>query len=170
MVLSYESRITIWTWGVWNRGIHRLMTETELRIHEDTERGDNDTIKMPDGKRVVIDGKTCMDSWRAWTVLNSESIMYVLLWKVWPLLLLRETLDIFVRWRKLEQVSPILILVLTVYLLLWSSFRSSVQLYDKVLLHMGDRILIKSLWIFGLRFLRDHYPQYPPYLILQTTL
>ncbi|KAI6086529.1 hypothetical protein F4821DRAFT_128751 [Hypoxylon rubiginosum] len=31
----------------------------KLRIHEDTERGDNDTVKMPDGKTVKIDGKTC---------------------------------------------------------------------------------------------------------------
>ena len=34
---------------------------TELRIHEHTERGDNDTIKMPDGKTVKIDGKTCAE-------------------------------------------------------------------------------------------------------------
>lgn len=34
---------------------------TELRIHEHTERGDNDTIKMQNGKTVVIDGKTCAD-------------------------------------------------------------------------------------------------------------
>ncbi|ESZ96345.1 hypothetical protein SBOR_3277 [Sclerotinia borealis F-4128] len=33
----------------------------KLRIHEHTERGDNDTIKMPDGKKVTIDGKTCKD-------------------------------------------------------------------------------------------------------------
>lgn len=33
----------------------------KLNIHEHTERGDNDTIKMPDGKTVVIDGKTCSD-------------------------------------------------------------------------------------------------------------
>lgn len=33
----------------------------ELNIHEHTERGDNDTIKMPGGKTVVIDGKTCAD-------------------------------------------------------------------------------------------------------------
>ncbi|KAL3418938.1 hypothetical protein PVAG01_09158 [Phlyctema vagabunda] len=33
----------------------------KLNIHEHTERGDNDTIKMPNGKKVVIDGKTCMD-------------------------------------------------------------------------------------------------------------
>lgn len=34
---------------------------TELRIHEHTERGDNDTIKMPNGKKVVIDGKKCSE-------------------------------------------------------------------------------------------------------------
>ena len=33
----------------------------ELRIHEHTERGDNDTIKMPNGKTVVVDGKKCSD-------------------------------------------------------------------------------------------------------------
>ncbi len=33
----------------------------ELRIHEETERGDNDTVKMPTGQKVVIDGKTCAD-------------------------------------------------------------------------------------------------------------
>jgi len=33
----------------------------KLRIHKDTERGDNDTVKMPDGKSVIIDGKTCAD-------------------------------------------------------------------------------------------------------------
>lgn len=33
----------------------------ELRIHKDTERGDNDTVKMPNGQKVVIDGKTCAD-------------------------------------------------------------------------------------------------------------
>jgi len=31
----------------------------KLRIHEHTERGDNDTVKMPNGQKVVIDGKTC---------------------------------------------------------------------------------------------------------------
>lgn len=35
------------------------VTATELRIHEHTERGDNDTIKMPNGQKVVIDGKRC---------------------------------------------------------------------------------------------------------------
>jgi len=35
--------------------------EIELRIHEKTERGDNDTIKMPNGQKVVIDGKKCSD-------------------------------------------------------------------------------------------------------------
>ncbi|KAI5924615.1 hypothetical protein F4810DRAFT_664404 [Camillea tinctor] len=33
----------------------------KLRIHKDTERGDNDTIKMPNGTKVKIDGKTCSD-------------------------------------------------------------------------------------------------------------
>jgi complex III assembly factor LYRM7 len=33
----------------------------ELRIHEYTERGDNDTVKMPNGQTVVIDGKKCSD-------------------------------------------------------------------------------------------------------------
>lgn len=31
----------------------------KLRIHEHTERGDNDTVKMPNGQSIVIDGKTC---------------------------------------------------------------------------------------------------------------
>ncbi|TVY85600.1 Mitochondrial zinc maintenance protein, mitochondrial, partial [Lachnellula willkommii] len=35
--------------------------DVELRIHEQTERGDNDTIKMPNGQKVVLDGKTCAD-------------------------------------------------------------------------------------------------------------
>jgi complex III assembly factor LYRM7 len=34
---------------------------SELRIHEHTERGDNDTVKMPNGQTVVIDGKKCSD-------------------------------------------------------------------------------------------------------------
>ncbi|KAI9745083.1 MAG: Mitochondrial zinc maintenance protein 1, mitochondrial [Claussenomyces sp. TS43310] len=33
----------------------------KLRIHEETERGDNDTVRMPNGQKVVIDGKTCAD-------------------------------------------------------------------------------------------------------------
>ncbi|KAI1212077.1 uncharacterized protein F4807DRAFT_458278 [Annulohypoxylon truncatum] len=33
----------------------------ELRIHKDTERGDNDTVKFPGGKTVKIDGKKCTD-------------------------------------------------------------------------------------------------------------
>ncbi|KAI0599557.1 hypothetical protein F4775DRAFT_591343 [Biscogniauxia sp. FL1348] len=33
----------------------------KLRIHKDTERGDNDTVKFPNGKKVKIDGKTCAD-------------------------------------------------------------------------------------------------------------
>lgn len=36
-----------------------LMATPGLRIHEETERGDNNTIKMPNGQKVVIDGKTC---------------------------------------------------------------------------------------------------------------
>ncbi|KAH9905132.1 hypothetical protein F4778DRAFT_728836 [Xylariomycetidae sp. FL2044] len=31
----------------------------KLRIHEDTERGDNDTVKLAGGKTVKIDGKKC---------------------------------------------------------------------------------------------------------------
>jgi complex III assembly factor LYRM7 len=41
--------------------ITRLNRFTELRIHDETERGDNDTVKMPNGQKVVIDGKTCAD-------------------------------------------------------------------------------------------------------------
>lgn len=33
----------------------------ELRIHEETERGDNDTVKFPGGQTVKIDGKKCSD-------------------------------------------------------------------------------------------------------------
>ncbi|KAE8443195.1 Mitochondrial zinc maintenance protein 1, mitochondrial [Mollisiaceae sp. DMI_Dod_QoI] len=33
----------------------------KLRIHEHTERGDNDTVKMANGQKIVIDGKTCAD-------------------------------------------------------------------------------------------------------------
>ncbi|KAL1873426.1 hypothetical protein VTK73DRAFT_1017 [Phialemonium thermophilum] len=33
-----------------------------LRIHKDIERGDNDTIKMPGGKTVRIDGRKCSDA------------------------------------------------------------------------------------------------------------
>lgn len=32
---------------------------SELRIHKDTERGDNDTIKAPGGGTLRIDGRTC---------------------------------------------------------------------------------------------------------------
>ena len=32
-----------------------------LRIHEETERGDNDTVKTGNGQTVKIDGKTCAD-------------------------------------------------------------------------------------------------------------
>jgi hypothetical protein len=38
-----------------------MLTRAELRIHEHTERGDNDTVKMPNGQTVVIDGKKCSD-------------------------------------------------------------------------------------------------------------
>lgn len=41
--------------------ISLLSHTAELRIREDTERGDNDTVKMPGGQKVVIDGKTCAD-------------------------------------------------------------------------------------------------------------
>lgn len=37
------------------------MRSPELRIHEDTERGDNDTIKLSEGKTIKIDGKKCTD-------------------------------------------------------------------------------------------------------------
>jgi len=43
------------------QGKHVGDNKYKLRIHEETERGDNDSIKMPNGKRVVIDGKTCAD-------------------------------------------------------------------------------------------------------------
>ncbi|KAI0886392.1 uncharacterized protein GGS22DRAFT_128183 [Annulohypoxylon maeteangense] len=33
----------------------------KLRIHEETERGDNDTVKFPGGQTVKIDGKKCSD-------------------------------------------------------------------------------------------------------------
>ncbi len=33
----------------------------ELRMHEYTERGDNDTVKLPNGQNVVINGKKCSD-------------------------------------------------------------------------------------------------------------
>lgn len=38
-----------------------ICARVELRIHEHTERGDNDSVKMPNGQKVVIDGKTCAD-------------------------------------------------------------------------------------------------------------
>ncbi|OBT73400.1 hypothetical protein VF21_08087 [Pseudogymnoascus sp. 05NY08] len=31
----------------------------KLRIHAETERGDNDSIKMPNGQKVKIEGKKC---------------------------------------------------------------------------------------------------------------
>ena len=46
------------------RYVERTITKggvAELRIHEHTERGDNDTVKMPNGQKIVIDGKTCAD-------------------------------------------------------------------------------------------------------------
>jgi len=43
------------------QGKHEGDDMYKLRIHEHTERGDNDTIKMPNGQKVVIDGKTCAD-------------------------------------------------------------------------------------------------------------
>jgi len=43
------------------QGKHDGDNKYKLRIHEDTERGDNDTVKMPNGQSVVIDGKTCAD-------------------------------------------------------------------------------------------------------------
>jgi hypothetical protein len=39
----------------------KMIPSPELRIHEETERGDNDTIKIAGGKTVKIDGKTCKD-------------------------------------------------------------------------------------------------------------
>jgi len=42
---------------LWIMGLSKI----ELRIHEHTERGDNDTVKMPNGQMVVIDGKKCSD-------------------------------------------------------------------------------------------------------------
>jgi hypothetical protein len=32
-----------------------------LRIHEQTEKGDNDTVKLPTGETIKIDGKLCAD-------------------------------------------------------------------------------------------------------------
>ncbi|RDL41488.1 Uncharacterized protein BP5553_01467 [Venustampulla echinocandica] len=43
------------------QGEHKGDNMYKLRMHDRTERGDNDTIKMPNGKTVVIDGKTCGD-------------------------------------------------------------------------------------------------------------
>ncbi len=39
----------------------KLKWALELRIHDEIERGDNDTVKMPNGSTVVIDGKTCAE-------------------------------------------------------------------------------------------------------------
>ncbi|CZR63702.1 probable Mitochondrial zinc maintenance protein 1, mitochondrial [Phialocephala subalpina] len=42
------------------QGKHEGDNMYKLRIHEQTERGDNDTVKAPGGgKPIVIDGKTC---------------------------------------------------------------------------------------------------------------
>jgi len=43
------------------QGKHEGGDKYKLRIHEQTERGDNDTIKMPNGQKVVLDGKTCAE-------------------------------------------------------------------------------------------------------------
>ncbi|KAG9229186.1 putative mitochondrial zinc maintenance protein 1, mitochondrial [Amylocarpus encephaloides] len=43
------------------QGKHVGDDKYKLRIHDQTERGDNDTIKMPNGHKVVIDGKKCSD-------------------------------------------------------------------------------------------------------------
>jgi len=43
------------------QGKHIGENKYKLRIHEETERGDNDTVKMPNGQTVVIDGKTCAE-------------------------------------------------------------------------------------------------------------
>lgn len=48
--------------GGWVAKGQLLTSTTELKIRKDTERGDNDSIKMPNGKSVVIDGKTCCSS------------------------------------------------------------------------------------------------------------
>lgn len=39
--------------------MQKLTTVAELRIHAETERGDNDSIKMPNGQKVKIEGKKC---------------------------------------------------------------------------------------------------------------
>jgi len=43
------------------QGKHVGDDKFKLRIHDEIERGDNDTVKMPNGQSVVIDGKTCAD-------------------------------------------------------------------------------------------------------------
>jgi complex III assembly factor LYRM7 len=53
----YSECFFVHGYGSESRGLMR----TGLRIHEHTERGDNDTVKMPNGQKVVIDGKTCSD-------------------------------------------------------------------------------------------------------------
>ena len=47
--------------AVYGSQLLTYITTTELRIHKDTERGDNDTIKLGNGQTVTIDGKTCKD-------------------------------------------------------------------------------------------------------------
>ncbi len=39
----------------------RALTLPGLRIHDEIERGDNDTVNMGDGQTIKIDGKTCAD-------------------------------------------------------------------------------------------------------------
>jgi complex III assembly factor LYRM7 len=39
--------------------VRELTIVAELRIHAETERGDNDSIKMPNGQKVKIEGKKC---------------------------------------------------------------------------------------------------------------
>ncbi len=41
--------------------LRQLTQPVGLRIHQDTERGDNDTIKFSNGATVKIDGKTCAE-------------------------------------------------------------------------------------------------------------
>lgn len=43
-------------------GTEALTIPAELRIHEYTERGDNDTITAPGGQTIKIDGKKCCSS------------------------------------------------------------------------------------------------------------
>lgn len=62
-------RLPRWPWDGWggggverNEGIICVLTlvcDAELRIHEYTERGDNDTVKIAGGKTVTIGGGCC---------------------------------------------------------------------------------------------------------------